>query len=156
MVSASLIVAPASCFARPLQGPLKSPSRTGATSRIQRRPFTSRDLSKHICKICALSSRWQEATPQKKRAASRRNPTSHAVTAQSWDRATSRCVEISTVAFLFLVMPQVIKNHISMTSGHAEALAVLSWVVSTAESDAQHADNPEYVSDHPHPDCRGI
>ncbi len=26
-------------------------------------------------------------------------------------------------------MPQVIKNYISMTTGHAEALAVLSWVV---------------------------
>lgn len=26
-------------------------------------------------------------------------------------------------------MPQVVKNYISMTTGHAEALAVLSWVV---------------------------
>lgn len=30
-------------------------------------------------------------------------------------------------------MPQVIKNYISMTTGHAEALAVLSWVVRYAD-----------------------
>lgn len=32
------------------------------------------------------------------------------------------------MAFIVLLMPQVVKNYISMTTGHAEALAVLSWV----------------------------
>lgn len=59
-----------------------------------------------------------------------RKPTVYAVTSKTWDRATSRCVEFSTIAFVFLLMPQVIKNYVSMTTGRAEALAVLSWVVS--------------------------
>ncbi len=34
---------------------------------------------------------------------------------------------------MVLLMPQVIKNYVSMTTGHAEALAVLSWVVRYAD-----------------------
>lgn len=52
------------------------------------------------------------------------------ITTQKWDKITTRCVELSTVAFVFLLMPQVIKNYLSMARGNTEALAVLSWVVS--------------------------
>lgn len=52
------------------------------------------------------------------------------MSSQRWDVITARCVELSTVAFVFLLMPQVVKNYISMAKGNNEALAVLSWVVS--------------------------
>lgn len=48
-----------------------------------------------------------------------------------WDKITTRCVELSTIAFIFLLMPQVVKNYISMANNNNEALAVLSWVVRT-------------------------
>ena len=54
----------------------------------------------------------------------------HSMTPQKWDKLTTRCVELSTIVFIFLLMPQVVKNYISMANHNSEALAVLSWVVS--------------------------
>ncbi len=47
-----------------------------------------------------------------------------------WEHLTQRLVALSTVPFLLLMMPQVIKNASNFMAGNARALAALSWVVS--------------------------
>ena len=54
----------------------------------------------------------------------------HSMTPQKWDKLTTRCVDLSTILFILQIMPQVVKNYISMANHNSEALAVLSWVVS--------------------------
>jgi hypothetical protein len=39
-------------------------------------------------------------------------------------------VSISTIPFLFLFLPQLLKNHANQAAGNTAALAVLSWLVS--------------------------
>ena len=46
-----------------------------------------------------------------------------------WDDTTKRLVEASTVAFVFLLLPQLWKNSQALAAGNAAALAGLSWVV---------------------------
>lgn len=127
MVSAPLLAAPIPSFS-PRHNLATAAYRSGLTARHRQGIYISRSC-KTSCKICALKSSWQEAAVQKKRASLRCKALATASTSHEWDQTTSRCVEISTVAFIVLLMPQVIKNYISMTTGHAEALAVLSWVV---------------------------
>ncbi len=132
MVSASFLAAPIPSLS-PRHTLATAAYRSGLTARHRQGIYISFRSCKISCKICALKSRWQEAAPQKKRAPLRRKAIATAVPSHEWDRTTSRCVELSTVAFIVLLMPQVVKNYISMTTGHAEALAVLSWVVRYAD-----------------------
>ena len=94
--------------------------------------------------ICALSeataSRWHGPPCPGTQPALKRKILLRAVTANSWDQTTSSCVQLSTIAFIFLLMPQVIKNHLSASSGNSEALAVLSWVVSEAQTSCKFVD----------------
>jgi len=46
-----------------------------------------------------------------------------------WDRTTQRLVDLSTVAFIFLLLPQLVKNAQALAAGNPAALAGLSWVV---------------------------
>ena len=128
MVSAFFLAAPIPSLS-PRRTLATAAYRSGLTARHRQGIHISCRSCKISCKICALKSRWQEAAPQKKRASLRRKAIATAVPSHKWDRTTSRCVELSTVAFIVLLMPQVVKNYISMTTGHAEALMVLSWVV---------------------------
>ena len=129
MVSSSLSIAQPLLLGSQLRTPCHLSVSTTAASRPPQ-PYIVPVVLRSSCKICALSSRWQRTPPFEKTC----KITSAAVTAKSWDHTTSRCVEISTVAFIFLLMPQVIKNYLSMSSGNSEALAVLSWVVSNNDA----------------------
>lgn len=80
-------------------------------------------------KIKSVSRPGATASCHRTRAVSSALTDSQAMTSHKWDRITSRCVELSTVVFVFLLMPQVIKNYVAMASNNSEALAVLSWVV---------------------------
>ena len=51
-----------------------------------------------------------------------------AAAAQRWDTLTQQLVALSTLPFIFLFLPQLLKNHANLTAGNAEALAVLSWM----------------------------
>ncbi len=46
-----------------------------------------------------------------------------------WDKTSSRLVDSATVPFIFLLLPQLVKNAANMMGGNPAALAVLSWVV---------------------------
>lgn len=48
--------------------------------------------------------------------------------AEKWDKVTERLVDLSTVAFVFLLMPQLWKNYQALAAGNASALAGLSWM----------------------------
>lgn len=128
MVLASLSAAPSFVVVKH-QVPCRLSPKTTAALQKQRTQAVSA-VSRRSCKICALRSTGQGLPPPKKRYNPTRKNAAIAVTAKTWDQTTSRCVEFSTVAFIFLLMPQVIKNYLSMSSGNSEALAVLSWVVS--------------------------
>ncbi|KAI3431574.1 hypothetical protein D9Q98_004624 [Chlorella vulgaris] len=52
----------------------------------------------------------------------------HASAAQQWGSLTDRMVSISTIPFLFLFLPQLLKNHANQAAGNTAALAVLSWL----------------------------
>ena len=132
MVSASFLTAPIPSFS-PCHNLATAAYRSGLTARHRQGIYINCRSCKSSCNICALKSRWQEAAAQKKRASLPCKAIATASTSHEWDRTTSRCVELSTVAFMVLLMPQVIKNYVSMTTGHAEALAVLSWVVRYAD-----------------------
>lgn len=47
----------------------------------------------------------------------------------NWDRTTGWLVDAATVPFIFLLVPQVMKNAANLSAGNAGALAALSWVV---------------------------
>jgi hypothetical protein len=49
---------------------------------------------------------------------------------QWWDQTTKRLVEVATVAFIFLLLPQMLKNGRALAAGNAAALAGLAWEVS--------------------------
>ena len=97
------------------------------------------------CSITALSIRAPKWQGQERpscpttQPAPKRKSILRTATASGWDQTTSRCVELSTIAFIFLLLPQVVKNHISASSGNSEALAVLSWVVSSARVSCVYA-----------------
>ena len=129
MVSSSLSIAQPLSLGSQLRTPCRLSVNPRAKLRLRQTCIVPVVL-KSSCKICALKSRWQRTLPFEKSSTAKRKITSAAVTAKSWDHTTSRCVELSTVAFIFLLLPQVIKNYLSMSSGNSEALAVLSWVVS--------------------------
>jgi hypothetical protein len=50
-----------------------------------------------------------------------------------WDRSTARLVDASTIVFVFLLLPQILKNAKALAAGNAAALAGLSWVVRTPD-----------------------
>ena len=50
---------------------------------------------------------------------------------KTWEQQTQRLVAVSTLPFLLLMMPQVVKNASNFMAGNARALAALSWVVSS-------------------------
>ena len=50
-------------------------------------------------------------------------------TVQWWDGVTQRLVDVSTIAFVFLLLPQLIKNQRLLTAGNAAALGGLAWEV---------------------------
>ena len=110
---------------------LSLPSRTASVLH-RRRPSPVSAAPRADRSIFALTCRWQGPACPKLQPALKRKSLLRAVTAKSWDQTTSRCVELSTIAFIFLLLPQVVKNYLSASSGHSEALAVLSWVVSQA------------------------
>lgn len=45
-----------------------------------------------------------------------------------WGDLTTRMVAISTIPFLFLFLPQLLKNNAALSAGHPEILAGLSWL----------------------------
>lgn len=47
---------------------------------------------------------------------------------EQWDRITTRLVDYSTVAFTFLLLPQLVKNALALKAGNAASLAGLSWL----------------------------
>ncbi|GMH39481.1 hypothetical protein BSKO_07379 [Bryopsis sp. KO-2023] len=47
---------------------------------------------------------------------------------QWWEQVTQDLVQISTVPFVVLLMPQVVRNAINMASGNLTALSILSWM----------------------------
>lgn len=138
MVPASLKAARSSSVFCPSHAPLVSTRRsTAILGRRQRFRVGSarRTLS---CSTPALSIRapkWQgQEWPScpTTRPALKRKSVLRTATAKGWDQTTSRCVELSTIVFIFLLLPQVAKNFLSASSGNSEALAVLSWVVPSA------------------------
>lgn len=50
-------------------------------------------------------------------------------TVQSWDLTTLRLVELSTIAFILLLLPQLWKNAAALAASNAEALSGLAWEV---------------------------
>lgn len=46
----------------------------------------------------------------------------------NWGELTTRLVAVSTIPFLFLFLPQLLKNHANLAAGRPEALAGLSWL----------------------------
>jgi hypothetical protein len=46
-----------------------------------------------------------------------------------WGALTQRFVAFSSIPFLFLFLPQLIKNQANLSAGNTAALAVLSWLV---------------------------
>ena len=63
-------------------------------------------------------------------AASSSTSAEHGPQPTTWEQQTQRLVAVSTLPFLLLMMPQVIKNASNFMAGNARALAALSWVVS--------------------------
>lgn len=47
----------------------------------------------------------------------------------NWGELTTRLVAVSTIPFLFLFLPQLLKNHANLAAGRPDALAGLSWLV---------------------------
>eukprot|EP00803_Ostreobium_quekettii_P003646 evm.model.scf_1754.1 EVM.evm.TU.scf_1754.1 scf_1754:22951-27089(-) len=47
---------------------------------------------------------------------------------QRWDVMTQELVQLSTVPFVVLLLPQVIRNAVNMASGNLGALSILSWM----------------------------
>eukprot|EP00892_Ulva_mutabilis_P003326 jgi/Ulvmu1/1365/UM011_0093.1 len=47
---------------------------------------------------------------------------------ERWDRITTSLVDYSTVAFTFLLLPQLFKNALALKAGNAASLAGLSWL----------------------------
>lgn len=131
MVPSSLPATQSSLVLGPINTGLTVPSRTAA---ILHRPRRSHGpiVIRPDCSICAVKSRWQGPACPRMQPVLKRTSMLRAVSAKTWDQTTSRCVELSTIAFIFLLLPQVVKNYLSASRGHSEALAVLSWVVSKA------------------------
>jgi hypothetical protein len=50
-------------------------------------------------------------------------------TVRWWDSVTQRLVDTSTIAFVFLLLPQLIKNGQALAAGNAAVLAGLAWEV---------------------------
>ena len=46
-----------------------------------------------------------------------------------WDRTTSKLVDYSTLAFVLLLLPQLVKNAVALRAGNVELLAGLAWAV---------------------------
>ena len=51
-----------------------------------------------------------------------------------WGALTQRFVAFSSIPFLFLFLPQLIKNQANLSAGNTAALAVLSWLVGARPS----------------------
>lgn len=49
---------------------------------------------------------------------------------RGWGELTDWLVGASTLPFIFLFLPQLLKNAANLSGGNAAALAVLSWLVS--------------------------
>lgn len=118
-------------------GPINTAGQPNLLSRTaailhRRRPQRGSPRPRPDCSICSLTCQWQGPARPRMQPALKRKSSLRAVTAKGWDQTTSRCVEFSTIAFIFLLLPQVVKNYLSASSGNSEALAVLSWVVSKA------------------------
>lgn len=138
MVPASLTASRSSLLHCPIKAPFLSTGSSAAIfHRQQRFPPTSavRRLNRSISALSICASKWQgQELPSCPRTqpAVKRTSILRTATAKEWDQTTSRCVELSTIAFVFLLMPQVVKNHLSASRGNSEALAILSWVVRRA------------------------
>ena len=138
MVPASLIASRSSSVYCPIKEPFFSTGRSATIfHRQQHYPPTSavRRFNRSISALSICASKWQgQELPSCPRTqpAVKRTSILRASRATGWDQTTTRCVEFSTIAFIFLLMPQVVKNHLSASSGNSEALAVLSWVVRRA------------------------
>jgi hypothetical protein len=48
---------------------------------------------------------------------------------EQWSRTTSKLVDLSAVAFVFLLLPQLVKNAQALAAGNGSSLVGLSWVV---------------------------
>lgn len=131
MVAGSLQATQSSLVFGRINTVLNSPSRTAAILHRRRRSLGSA-VTRPDCSICSLTCQWQGPAHPRMQPALKRKSLLRAVTPKGWDQTTSRCVELSTIAFIFLLLPQVVKNYLSASSGNSEALAVLSWVVSKA------------------------
>ena len=46
-----------------------------------------------------------------------------------WDVITQRLVDVSTIAFVFLLLPQLLKNGRALAAGNAVALSGLAYEV---------------------------
>ena len=49
------------------------------------------------------------------------------LTRRRWDAVTMSMASMATVPFLFLTMPQIIKNTALIAAGRPEALAAIAW-----------------------------
>ncbi|KAL3144863.1 core protein [Trebouxia sp. C0009 RCD-2024] len=127
MVAGSLQATQSSLVFGRINTVLNSPSRTAAILHRRRRSLGSA-VTRPDCSICSLTCQWQGPAHPRMQPALKRKSLLRAVTPKGWDQTTSRCVELSTIAFIFLLLPQVVKNYLSASSGNSEALAVLSWV----------------------------
>lgn len=65
---------------------------------------------------------------------------------KDWDAITAKLVALSTVPFIFLLMPQIIKNAVNMLGGNTQALSILSWVVSISLSALPGPEEPVFSS----------
>lgn len=138
MVPDSLKAARSTSVFCPIQAPLVSTGRSTALFDRRHRFRVGSARRAFNCSITALSIRapkWQgqerPSCPTTQPALKRKSALRTA-TAKGWDQTTSRCVELSTIVFIFLLAPQVVKNHLSASNGNSEALAILSWVVRSA------------------------
>ena len=55
-----------------------------------------------------------------------------------WDRTTSKLVDYSTLAFVLLLLPQLVKNAVALRAGNVELLAGLAWAVRLASCSRVH------------------
>lgn len=46
-----------------------------------------------------------------------------------WEDFTVGCVKVSTLPFMLLLLPQIIRNGANMAAGRLSALIILSWTV---------------------------
>lgn len=50
-----------------------------------------------------------------------------------WSKFTDNLVRLSTFVFVFLLVPQLVQNGLSMAAGNVQALSILAWQVKILE-----------------------